>query len=483
MSNNNTGDVVIGKEGEYDIVETRSCVYSVECLGVACTTKDESYHLVFCSVTCQERYHEHRQRNWERVTAEVVDETDLASEFATLWHLHVALTRQLIMAVTHAHEGGEQLGDDRVEKLSILEALKHNHIALGRLFAITYGQLFGDEVARRLTEHTQLTHLVVFDMVLNAKQRPIDDIDAEKRRNTYYNQWREQAQALIRFIIERMSPGANDDDESPPPPLIKLVNTQLDTTLREMVDEANGSRAASLEDYKAVNEEMEEIEGELAIYMNEPINLAQREKNRQFYALWHQQARDLCLCVQLYAMGHTDDEATAELESQLKENMMAITVEGFTVKYGYQVAFSVQALYDDLLGATKALIGQMIVTRRDSLRDDTTPLTRDEVMGGRGVMGVLYIKWKEIMNGLSQTLENDIISSTAASDDAPILHDYFKSLGRHLIGLALDIVNEAAATTEAAAEKTPHVEEANVCEEIENQCVKIADLLLAYIDA
>jgi hypothetical protein len=471
--------------------DTRTCVYSWQCLRVDVETKDARYQLVFCSVECQTRYQAHRERNWPHVTADVVDEQSLIAEFQTLWKLHVSLTRQLIVATARAEAGGEQLLEERLEKQGITEAMKHNHMALGRLFGVTYGNLFGDEITRQMTEHTHLTARVAFELaqLVAVNKKPMDS-DMFKLHNDYYDEWREQALDMARFLCDRISAGMDEAEARDGVMcnnILHLMRKHIDVTLAEMIDEVNGARQASHEDYAQAQVNIDHLAHYVEHYMETGVAKTMREFNRRFYGLWRRNALTLCHWLKLLATESTAERELQDAEAELRDTMKAIAIEGFLAKYGEQLPFSLMFIYADWLQKTRQLVARIIAMRRNILRVDQSDVTAMEVYGREES----YAAWVETLNDLVLLLEDHVVptegDATASKVDGHTLRQHFAALGLHALGLVLDTVNAWMAASDTEKRALQRVtdtegEEEDKCEAIVHQCVKIADHLLAYMD-
>ena len=467
------------EEEKHMEIDTRTCIYTWHCLKIDCTQQDTEYHVVFCSVECQERYTRHRKRAWTDVTADAINETELPLEFDQLWKLHVSLTRQLIMAVVRP--GGQ---DATVHRLR--EAIIHNNRALGRLFAVTYGGVFGDQVTGLLNEHATLT-LRVLEELARAREKPVDRA-LYLQHNMYYDEWLEQALDLVRFVYERIAPDSND--ETGESRLEGQMRAHLLFTLGEMLHEVNGERSQSLALYREDDAEISRMSQSLASYFGLDAAHKQRDSNRAFETMWRAHAHVLCQWLQS-AIGSMYDDAETDRVSQvyvvLTENVSEIAMNAFIVKYGAEFSQAFQRLYVLWLQNTGTLIMNIVASAgaKQQLHNN-----------------LVYTSWLESMGAVAQLLDVQMTSSIVTEErpgsSSSDVYDYLRVYRELVLRFITGVVSawqrmtlspssllshsmrdvSIGITTVATEDTSPDATRV----ELENQCARLADYLLGFID-
>lgn len=491
--------MIVEKVEEQQIeIDTRTCVYTWHCLKIDCIQRDAEYHIVFCSVECQERYTRHRKRAWCDVSADSVSESELPVEFEHLWRLHVSLTRQIIMAAVRP--GGAEASVHRLR-----EAISHNNRAIGRLFAVTHGRVFGEQVTGLLNEHAVLT-LRVLEELTQRESRPIS-ISQYTESNVYFDEWVEQALDTVRFVYERLAPDSND--ETAESQLEAHMRNHLLFTLEEMLHEVNGDRTLSLDLYKQDDAEINRVSQTMGLYLGMPQALRQRESNRAFSTMWRAHARILCEWLQLSINSAYDEseKARASLAAAvLRENVTEIAMNAFIVKYGGQFSQSFQALYVAWLRDTEQLINS-VVTQAPTLLNSPQPCSVVS-MGNNPV----YTAWLESMSAMAQLLDQQMTSSVVVPESSLTesrggggggdIYDYLRVYRelvlRFIVGvvcvwqrmtlspsslLSLSMRGVSigdSGTSVATANLPPSPDETRT--ELENECGRLADYMLGFID-
>lgn len=454
------------------MIDTRTCVYTWHCLKADCTQQDAEYHIVFCSVECQERYTRHRKRAWTDVTADAITETELPLEFGQLWRLHVSLTRQIIMAAVRP--GGAEATVHRLR-----EAITHNNRAMGRLFAVTYGRVFGDQVEGLLNEHAVLT-LRVLEELTHIAAKPVDRAHYTEH-NVYYDEWTEQALDLVRFVYERVAPDSNDEmGESQ---LEGHMRSHLSFTLEEILHEVNGDRDHSLALYKEDDAEIDRLSQAVASYFTLAPALGQRESNRAFNTMWRTHAHTLCQWLQLVINSMYDeagDSRVGQAHAMLSESVTEITVNAFVVKYGPQFSQSFQRLYMTWIQNTVPLIKNVVgsaVVSSSSMENNP-----------------MYTTWLESIGAVAQLLEIQMTSSAVGASSSDI-YDYLRVYRELVLRFIMGAVQAWQRMTLSPAsllslsmrgvsiggggeDTSPDATRV----ELENQCGRLADYLLGFID-